>query len=73
MVEGAPTVNLSKPDGRSDVFYPGNTGIYGIADSLVAFLSAGKVLKIQANNTACNLSVSARQIATIDGILVDPI
>ena len=55
------------------VLTAGNTGIYGIADSLVAFLSAGKVLKIQANNTACNLSVSARQIATIDGILVDPI
>ncbi len=55
------------------VLTAGNNGIYGVTDRLVTFLSAGKVLKIQANNSACNLSVTARQIGTIDGNLVNPI
>lgn len=58
---------------RSRTYTSGTAGSIGGDGKLVVFLSAGKELRAQSNNTSSSICVSTHQIADINGNLVNPI
>jgi len=58
---------------RQRSYTSGTSAAVGGNGSLVAFLSAGKELRVQSNNTSSGICVSSHQIADISGNLSTPI
>ena len=58
---------------RSRSYTSGTAGSIANDGKLIVFLSAGKELRAQSNNTSSSICVSTHQIADINGNLVNPI
>ncbi len=58
---------------KQRAYTSGTSGSIGSNGSIVAFISAGKELRVQSNNTSSAITVSSHQIADISGNLTSPI
>ena len=58
---------------KQRAYTSGTSSAIGGNGSIVAFISAGKELRVQSNNTSSAITVSSHQIADISGNLSSPI